>query len=376
MRLLFVADPLESFRTYKDSTYAMMVQAQERGHSLYACDTSDLVALSSAAALTGRDGRLCRLAAQVARIELQRDASTVAAADDAASYDGWSGGAPAVRWFVRGEVELLALAGFDAIVMRKDPPFDLEFLYATQLLERAKAEGARVFNDPRALRDHNEKLAILEFAQFTAPTLVSRDPARLRAFVVEHGEAVLKLLDGMGGASIFRARADDPNLSVILETMHRFGTRTVMAQRFLPQISDGDKRVLLIGGEVVPYCLARIPAAGESRGNLAAGGTGVARPLSTRDRHIGTALAPILAARGLLLVGLDVIGDCLTEVNVTSPTCFREITQQTGFDVAQAFIVALERAVDDMVGVAAGISAATSAATVAGASAGASAGLP
>jgi glutathione synthase len=357
MRLLFVADPLESFRTYKDSTYAMMVQAQERGHSLYACDTSDLVALSNSAALNRGDGQSCRVATQASRIELRRDASTVAAADDAASYAGWNGGVPAVQWFVRGEVELFALAGFDAIVMRKDPPFDLEYLYATQLLERAKAEGARVFNDPRALRDHNEKLAILEFDQFTAPTLVSRDPARLRAFVVEHGEVVLKWLDGMGGASIFRARADDPNLSVILETMHRFGTRTVMAQRFLPQIADGDKRVLLIGGEVVPYCLARIPAAGESRGNLAAGGTGVARPLNARDHQIGAALAPILVARGLLLVGLDVIGDCLTEVNVTSPTCFREITLQTGFDVAQAFIAALERAVEDTLGVAAGVSA-------------------
>jgi glutathione synthase len=368
MRLLFVADALESFRTYKDSTYAMLVQAYQRGYALYACDTSDLVALAGSAALTGRDGRSCRLAAQATRVELRRDASTVAAADDAASYDGWNAGAPAVRWFDRGEVELAALASFDAIVMRKDPPFDLEYLYATQLLERAQAEGARVFNDPRALRDHNEKLAILEFAPFTAPTLVSRDPARLRAFVVEHGEAVLKLLDGMGGASIFRARADDPNLSVILETMHRFGTRTVMAQGFLPQIADGDKRVLLIGGEVVPYCLARIPAAGESRGNLAAGGTGVARPLSARDHQIGSALAPILAARGLLLVGLDVIGDCLTEVNVTSPTCFREITTQTGFDVAQAFIAALERAVNEV--------AVTSAGAPAGVTAGAPAGLP
>lgn len=357
MRLLFVADALESFRTYKDSTYAMMVQAQARGHALYACDTSDLVALPSTAALTGRDGRPCRLAVAATRIDLRRDASTVAAADDAASYDDWNGGAPAVHWFDRGPLETAALADFDAVVMRKDPPFDLEYLYATQLLERAKAEGARVFNDPRALRDHNEKLAILEFAQFTAPTLVSRDPSRLRAFVVEHGEAVLKLLDGMGGASIFRARADDPNLSVILETMHRFGTRTVMAQRFLPQISDGDKRVLLIGGVVVPYCLARIPAAGESRGNLAAGGTGVARPLSERDHQIGSELAPILAARGLLLVGLDVIGDCLTEVNVTSPTCFREITMQTGFDVAEAFIAALERAVTDAAGASVGASA-------------------
>jgi glutathione synthase len=353
MRLLFVADPLESFRTYKDSTYAMMVTAHQRGHDVHACDTADLVVLPRPGALDGPRGPAC-VAARTARIAVRTDSATSAAADDASSYDGWTGGVPAVHWFDRGPSELMALAGFDAIVMRKDPPFDLEYLYATQILERAQSEGARVFKDPRALRDHNEKLAILEFTQFTAPTLVSRDPARLRAFVVEHGEAVLKLLDGMGGASIFRARADDPNLSVILETMHRFGTRTVMAQRFLPQIAEGDKRVLLIGGEVVPFCLARIPAAGEARGNLAAGDTGVARPLSAQDRRIGQALAPTLAARGLLLVGLYVIGDCLTEVNVTSPTCFREITTQTGFDVGLAFMVALERAVQGAGGAAAG----------------------
>ena len=350
MRLLFVSDPLESFRTYKDSTYAMMVAAQRRGHAVWNCEVSDLLALPQMHAVPGPLGRASSVA-QASAIELDLRPATLAAADDAASYDGWNGaqagGVPAVKWFARTQTVLSALSGFDAIIMRKDPPFDLEYLYATQLLGRAQAEGARVFNDPRALRDHNEKLAILEFAQFTAPTLVSRNPARLRSFVLEHGEAVLKLLDGMGGASIFRARADDPNLSVILETMHCFGTRTVMAQRYLPQIAQGDKRVLLIGGSVVPFCLARIPAAGEARGNLAAGGTGVAQALSARDRAIGEALAPQLAARGLLLVGLDVIGDCLTEVNVTSPTCFREITEQTGFDVAQAFLVALERAVKD-----------------------------
>jgi len=202
-----------------------------------------------------------------------------------------------------------------------------------------------VFNDPRAIRDHNEKLSIVEFPEFMTPTMVTRDPERLRAFVAEHREAVFKLLDGMGGSSIFRARSDDPNLSVIIETLNRFGERSVMAQRFVPEISDGDKRVLLIGGEVVPYCLARIPKEGEFRGNLAAGGRGVAREISASDRAIGEALAPVLAARGLLLVGLDVIGDRITEINVTSPTCFREIEQQTGFDVAKLFVEALERAV-------------------------------
>jgi glutathione synthase len=228
--------------------------------------------------------------------------------------------------------------------MRKDPPVDVEFLYATHLLQRAKDAGAKIYNDPRALRDHNEKLAITEFSQFTAPTLVSRDPAVLRAFVQEHKQAIFKLLDGMGGASIFQARHDDANLSVIIETMNQFGSRSVMAQRYLPEIAQGDKRILLIGGQVVPFSLARIPKLGESRGNLAAGGTGRAQALSARDREIAEYLAPILWKRGLLLVGLDVIGDCLTEINVTSPTCFQEITQQMGFNVAGMFIDALEKA--------------------------------
>jgi glutathione synthase len=248
-------------------------------------------------------------------------------------------------WWVLGAELDEPLAAFDAVLMRKDPPFDMEYVASTWLLEQAVREGARVFNDPRAVRNHNEKLAILEFPQFTAPTIVTRSAQDLRAFVAEHREAVFKLLDGMGGMSVFRARAEDPNLSVIIETMNRFGERTVMAQRFIPAISEGDKRVLLIDGEVVPYCLARIPQAGEFRGNLAAGGRGVARALSERDREIAHALGPTLAARGLLLVGLDVIGENLTEINVTSPTCFREITAQSGCDVAALFIDALERRV-------------------------------
>ena len=314
MRIAIIIDPLVELKIYKDSTYAMMVAAAARGHELHVCEQREL-------ALDG--GRV------VARIRRLHLTDTTGSADD---------------WYRLEDDAVIPLAAFDAVLMRKDPPFDMEYVYSTYLLELAQRDGARVFNDPRAIRDHNEKLAIAQFPQFTAPTIVTRDPQRLREFVAEHGEAVFKLLDGMGGASIFRARAGDPNLSVIIETMNRFGERSVMAQRYLPEIAQGDKRVLLIGGEVVPFCLARIPAAGEARGNLAAGGTGVARPLSARDRELGEALAPQLFARGLLLVGLDVIGECITEINVTSPTCFQEIHKQTGFDVADMFVGALERA--------------------------------
>jgi glutathione synthase len=315
MRIAIVLDPLDTLKTYKDSTYAMMVAAAARGPELHVCEQGELSLLGG------------RVIARIRRLHLTDTTGTQAA------------------WFRLEAERDEPLAAFDAVLMRKDPQFDIEYVYSTYLLEHAQREGARVFNEPRAVRDHNEKFSIAQFPQFTAPTIVTRDPDRLRAFAVEHGEAVFKLLDGMGGASIFRARADDPNLSVIIETMNRFGERSVMAQRYLPQIVDGDKRVLLIGGKVVPYCLARIPKQGEARGNLAAGGTGVARELTAADRRIGEALAPVLAARGLLLVGLDVIGECLTEVNVTSPTCFREIADQTGFDVAGMFVEALESAV-------------------------------
>ena len=320
MRILIVLDPLASIKTYKDTTYAMMVAAVARGHAIAVCEMPQLCLA---------DGHAWA------------DATTL-------ELSGPQLGEPnhdPHDWWRLGETRTERLSAFDAVLMRKDPPFDLEYVYATYLLEHAKREGARVFNDPRAVRDHSEKYAIAEFPQFTADTMVTRDPVRLRAFVERHGEAVFKLLDGMGGASIFRARHDDPNLSVIIETMNQFGARSVMAQRYLPAIADGDKRVLLIGGQVVPFALARIPKAGESRGNLAAGGTGRAQPLSTRDREIAESLAPRLFARGLFLVGLDVIGDSLTEVNVTSPTCFREIAVQTGFDVAGMFVEALEREV-------------------------------
>jgi glutathione synthase len=236
------------------------------------------------------------------------------------------------------------LKEFDAVLMRKDPPFDSEFFYATHLLEQAEREGARVFNKPAALRDHPEKLAIMEFARYTSPTLVTRSAAEVRAFHAEHQDIILKPLDGMGGMGIFRVKADGLNLGSIVETLNKDGTETIMVQRFVPEIVKGDKRILVIGGKPVPFSLARIPQGSEVRGNLAAGGKGVAQPLSARDLEIAEAIGPVLAARGLLLVGLDAIGDCLTEVNVTSPTCFQEITDQTGFDVPAMFVDALEAA--------------------------------
>jgi glutathione synthase len=228
--------------------------------------------------------------------------------------------------------------------MRKDPPFDAEFFYATHLLEQAEREGAKVFNKPRALRDHPEKLAILAWPQFIGPTLVTRSAQDIKDFHAAHHDIILKPLDGMGGMGIFRVKEDGLNLGGIIETLNQDGSQSVMVQKFLPAISEGDKRILVIGGEPVPFALARIPQGGEVRGNLAAGGKGVAQPLTARDREIAQAIGPVLAKRGLLLIGLDVIGDSLTEINVTSPTCFQEITDQTGFDVACMFLQALEAA--------------------------------
>lgn len=316
MNLLFVADPLESFKTYKDSTYAMMREAQRRGHTLAACEPRHMGWLAS----TG-------VTAPVRRIRLT------------GHEEHWFHETP-----LAPEQRLTALRDFDAVLMRKDPPFDSEFFYATHLLERAEREGARVFNQPRALRDHPEKLAILEFPQYTAPTLVTREAQAVRDFHAEHRDIILKPLDGMGGMGIFRVKEDGLNLGAIIETLNRHGEQTLMVQKFIPAITQGDKRVLVIGGKPVPYSLARIPQGGEVRGNLAAGGKGVAQPLTARDREIAEALGPVLAARGLLLVGLDIIGDHLTEINVTSPTCFQEITDQSGFDVAAMYLDALEAA--------------------------------
>jgi glutathione synthase len=310
--LLFVADPLESFKTYKDSTFAMMREAASRGHTLLACTAADL---------RWQQGE--QVTAMVREIELTGDAHA---------------------WFTVRRHERRPVRDTGAVLMRKDPPFDPEYIYATHLLGQAEREGAHVFNKPAALRDHPEKLAILEFPQFIAPTLVTRSEADVKAFHAEHGDIILKPLDGMGGMGIFRVGTDGLNLGSITETLNRGGAQTIMVQKYLPAIAQGDKRILVIDGEPVPFSLARIPQGSEIRGNLAAGGKGVAQPLNARDLEIATALGPLLAARGLLLVGLDVIGDSLTEINVTSPTCFREITDQTGFDVARTFIDAVERA--------------------------------
>ena len=310
MKIAFLVDPLSALKAYKDSSIAMMRAAAKRGHEVWTIQRE---------ALHWRDGRTLAHAVRILLTE-----------DDA-------------QWFSVAEQACLPLTAFDTVLMRQDPPFDFEYIAATWLLERAEAEGARIFNRPRAIRDHSEKVAITEFAQFVPTTLITRDAADIHAFIDELGEAILKPLDGMGGSSIFHVRRDDPNRNVIVETLTQFGVRSIMVQQYLPAIREGDKRILLIGGEPVPFCLARIPKAGESRGNLAAGGTGVARPLTARDREIAVSLAPTLWARGLLIVGLDVIGDKLTEVNVTSPTCFVEIAQQTGFDVAGMLLDALER---------------------------------
>jgi glutathione synthase len=312
MKILFVADPLEIFHTYKDTTFSMMREAQRRGHHVAACEPRHL---------SWRSGGLVQ--ARVREIRL------TGALND---------------WFEERGRPVRPLCQFDAVLMRKDPPFDSEFFYATHLLEQAGREGARVFNKPASLRDHPEKLAIMEFPQYVSPTLVTRDAEEVKRFHAEHGEIILKPLDGMGGMGIFRVAADGLNLGSIIETLNHHGTTTIMVQRFVPEIAEGDKRVLVIAGKPVPFSLARIPQGSEIRGNLAAGGKGVAQPLSARDLEIAEALGPVLAKRGLLLVGLDVIGDYLTEINVTSPTCFQEIHQQAGFDVPAMFVDALEAA--------------------------------
>ncbi len=309
MKLAFVVDPLDDFRIYKDSTYAMMREAAARGHELHVLQQEDLAWHKG------------RVSGNAQRLHL-------------------TGDGPA--WYRVEAPQSTPLNAYDAVLMRKDPPFDMEYVYSTYLLELAQAQGARVFNDPRAVRDCNEKMAIARYPQFIAPTLVTRSAGLILEFLGEHGEIIIKPLDGMGGTSIFRVHGRDPNLNVIIETVTHHGRRTVMAQRYIPEIAEGDKRVLLIGGKPAPYVLARIPKPGETRGNLAAGGTGVARELTQRDREIAATLGPQLAAQGLLLVGLDVIGDYLTEINVTSPTCLQEIREQTGFNVAGMMLDALE----------------------------------
>lgn len=313
MKLAFVTDPLDGFKIYKDSTYAMMAEASRRGHEVHVFQHKDM-------AFEGG-----RVIANVSRVTLTGDEND---------------------WFRQDAPVAQMLTQFDAVLERTDPPFNMEYIYATYLLELAEKQGARVFNKPEAIRSFNEKLAIAQFPQFIAPTLVTSDATRIKAFHAEHRDIILKPLDGMGGIGIFRVKEDAMNLGSIIETLTSNGHATIMVQRYIPEITAGDKRILLIGGQVVPYCLARIPQGTEIRGNLAVGGRGEAREISARDREIGESLAPTLLQRGLLLVGLDAIGDYMTELNVTSPTCFQEIRQQTGFDVAAMFVDALEKHAD------------------------------
>ena len=311
MKIAFVLDPLEKLKAYKDSSIAMMREAQRRGHRVYALEAREMFV---------RQGSVV---APTRHLELSDD--------DHAWYR------------VAGDEPPAPLARFERVMMRKDPPFDQEYYYATLLLERAQAEGTRVVNDPRALRDWNEKLAILRFPQFTPATLVAREMSRVQDFIEEHGDVIVKKLDGMGGTMIFRVHADDPNRNVIVEAITDNGARTVMAQKFVPEIARGDKRVLVIDGKPFDHCLARIPKAGETRGNLAAGGRGVAQPLSARDREIGETVGRELVKAGITFAGLDVIGDYLTEVNVTSPTCIVEIAEQAGRNAARDVLDAVER---------------------------------
>lgn len=313
MKLAFILDQLDSIKIEKDTSFAMMREAVRRNHQLFVMQQGDLVWKDNL--VTG----FCR--------EL-----TLIDPNDRI-----------YRWYQEGASEAILLQEFDVILMRKDPPFDIEYVYSTYLLEFAERQGASIINSPRSIRDHNEKLAITEFPQFIPPTLVTRQENLIRLFLDEHQDIVLKPLDGMGGASVFRVHSADHNISVILEMLTHYGTRTIMAQRFVPEISQGDKRILLIAGKPAPYALARKPKAGETRGNLAAGGIGIAQPLSARDFEIANTVGPLLYKRGLMLVGLDVIGDFLTEINVTSPTGMQEIANQTGFNVAGMMVDALER---------------------------------
>lgn len=303
-------DPIESINYKKDSSIAMLWAAQDRGWELYYMEQSDLYA---------RDGVGM---ARMAPLTVTRDPQ---------------------QWFTKGDYASCPLTDLDVVLMRKDPPFDNEYIYSTYLLELAEKEGVVVVNRPQSLRDCNEKLFATHFPQCCPPVLVSRHPELLREFHREHEDVILKPLDGMGGSSIFRVKAEDPNVSVIIETLTNFGHQQIMAQKFIPEIKEGDKRILMIDGVPVDYCLARIPAKGETRGNLAAGGRGEGRPITDRDRWICEQVAPALKEKGLIFVGLDVIGDYLTEINVTSPTCIRELDDQFDLDIAGQLMDAIAK---------------------------------
>jgi len=305
-----VMDPIGAIKVQKDTSLALLLAAQARGWSLYYMEQRDLFL----------DGGIAK-----ARVR------TLNASDDQSN------------WYELADEQVMALGDLDTILMRKDPPFDSEYVYSTYILETAQNQGALVVNNPQSLRDCNEKIFATRFPQCCPPLMVSRDAGLLRGFHAQHGDVIFKPLDGMGGDGIFRCRADDPNLGVILETLTHHGQQQIMAQRYIPEINQGDKRILVVDGEAVPYCLARIPAEGETRGNLAAGGTGVAQPLSERDRWIVSQVAPTLKEKGLLFVGLDVIGDYLTEINVTSPTCAREIDQAYDTAIGNRLMEAIEK---------------------------------
>ncbi|OAI15782.1 glutathione synthase [Methylomonas koyamae] len=301
LKLGMVMDPIDQINIKKDTSFAMLLEAQARGWELHYMELSDLFMHNGHAYARSR------------LLEVKRDER---------------------QWHAFGAERQIELSELDVIMMRKDPPFNQEYIYATYILEQAERQGVYVVNKPQSLRDANEKMFTAWFPQCCTDTLVARDPQKIRNFLAEQGEIILKPLDGMGGASIFHVREGDPNLSVILETMTRHGSSYIMAQRYLPAVRDGDKRILMVNGEPVPYCLARIPASGESRGNLAAGGRGEGRELSDRDRWIAEQVGPTLREKGLVFVGLDVIGDYLTEVNVTSPTCVQELDKQFGINIS------------------------------------------
>ncbi|MFP6846057.1 MULTISPECIES: glutathione synthase [Thalassolituus] len=308
IKLGIVMDPIGQINFKKDTSLALLNAAQERGCELFYMEQADLSIQAGRAY-----GRMAPI-----KVAMNPD-----------------------HWFDLGEYQDRLLADLDIILMRKDPPFDGEFIYSTYILERAEQEGVLIANKPQSLRDCNEKVFATAFADLMSPTIVTRRSDLLKQFHREHGDVIFKPLDGMGGSSIFRLRQDDPNVSVIIETLTNHGQQQIMAQRFIPDITAGDKRILMIDGEPVPYCLARIPADGETRGNLAAGGRGVTQPLSDSDRAIAEKIGPELKARGLYFVGLDIIGNYVTEINVTSPTCVREISRDSGIDVATQLIDAL-----------------------------------
>ncbi|SFP61448.1 glutathione synthase [Nitrosomonas cryotolerans] len=311
MKLAFILDQLDSIKTSKDTSFAMIREAAIRNHQLFVLHQNDLV---------WKDGLVVGFARTLALT-----------------------GKSNHHWYQTGKPTEIPLQEFDIVLMRKDPPFNMEYVYSTYLLELAEKQGAHIINSPSGIRDHNEKLAIAKYPQFIAPTLVTSQESLIRDFLDTHRDIILKPLDGMGGASIFRVHSADHNISVILETLTHYGTRTIMAQRYLSEISQGDKRIILIAGKAMPYALARIPKSGETRGNLAAGGTGIAQLLTQRDKEIAKTLGPALYDQGLMLVGLDVIGDALTEINVTSPTGMQEITNQTGLNVAEIMIKEIEK---------------------------------